>query len=215
VTEAAVGVPLAAMFDNAGHVVLGVLAVAGGFLVGNILMLLVCRLLTKFVVHTTMNRRFEQALRILAGIAVAILVAWLVFRGGPGWGFGGAGTGEGEGSGGITPSTTHPSEQSPKTTDSKNPPSEVVSPVLRVRIEAATAYPKTFKFEGSNEAVELAAAKKILEDFRAKAKGDPVLEVKVYPDSTAADHPDVHGLITYAHDLRFATRVDKINERVP
>jgi hypothetical protein len=208
-----VGVPLAALFDNAGKFVLGVLAVAGGFLVGNVLMLLVCRLLTKFVFHTTMNRRLEQALRILVGIAVAVLVAWLVFRGGTGWGFGGSGTGEGEGSGGIAPSTTHPSEQSPKTTDSNKPPSEVVSRVLRVSIEAATAYPKTFKFEATHEAVDLAAAKRVLEDFKGKANGEPLLEIKVYPDSTAVDHPDVHALITFAHDLKFLTRVDKSNER--
>ena len=84
------GVPLAAMFDNAGKFVLGALAVAGGFLLGNLLMLLICRVVAKMAFQSRMNRRLEQALRILAGIAVAVLVAWLVFRGGPGWGFGGA-----------------------------------------------------------------------------------------------------------------------------
>jgi hypothetical protein len=203
------------MFENTGKFVLGALAVAGGFLVGNLLMLIVCRLLAKFVFHTMMNRRLEQALRILAGIAVAVLIAWLVFRGGPGWGFGGTGTGEGEGSGGITPSTTRPSEQSPNTTDSKKPPSEVVSPVLRLRIEAATAYPKTFKFEGSNDAIDLVAAEKVLEDFKGKVKGEPRLEITVYQNSTAADHPDVRDLIARAHELQFATRVDKVSDRVP
>jgi hypothetical protein len=209
------GLPLAAMFDNAGKFVLGALAVAGGFLVGNLLMLLVCRVVAKMAFHSRMNRRFEQALRILAGIAVAVLVAWLVFRGGPGWGFGGTGTGEGEGSGGQDSSTNPSNPNTPKVNPKKSPPSEVVSPTLRVRIEAAKSYPKTFRFEDDTEALDLAAAMKRLEDFRALVKGDPVLEVKVYPDSTAIENPEVRALIDRAHELKFATRVDKIPERVP
>jgi hypothetical protein len=209
------GVPLAAMFDNAGRFVLGVLAVAGGFLLGNLLMLLVCRVVAKMAFHTRMNRRFEQALRILAGIAVAVLVAWLVFRGGPGWGFGGTGTGEGEGSGGLTPSTTRPSEPTTTVTAPTKQPSEVVSSVVRVRVDRASPNPPTFRFESAAESVDLAAAKKVLEDFKAKVKAAPVLEVKVYADSTAVENPDVRALIDYAHELKFATRVDKVAERVP
>jgi hypothetical protein len=207
-------VPFAAMFDNAGKFVLGALAVAGGFLLGNLLMLLVCRVIAKLAFHTTMNRRFEQALRILAGIAVAILVAWLVFRGGPGWGFGGTGTGEGEGSGGQDSSTSQTSPESPKITPKKSP-SEVISPTLRVRIEAATSYPKTFRFDGDAEALDLVGAKKRLEQFKASSKGDAVLEIRVYLDSTAVDHPEVRELIALAHELEFATRVYKVADRVP
>lgn len=209
------GLPLAAMFDNAGKFVLGALAVAGGFLVGNLLMLLVCRVVAKMAFHSRMNRRFEQALRILAGIAVAVLVAWLVFRGGPGWGFGGTGTGDGEGAGGQDSSTNPSNPDTPRATPKKSPPSEVVSPTLRVRIEAATSYPKTFRFEGDAEAVDLAAAQKVLEDFKARTKGEPRLEIQVFQNSTAVDHADVRALIDHAHELKFATRVDKIPERVP
>jgi hypothetical protein len=151
----------------------------------------------------------------LAGIAVAVLVAWLVFRGGPGWGFGGAGTGEGEGSGGEQTSTNPSNPESPKATPKKSPTPEVLSPTLRVRIEAATSYPKTFRFDGDAEAVDLATAKTRLEDFQARTKGEPRLELRVYQNSTAADHADVRALIDYAHELKFATRVDKVAERVP
>jgi hypothetical protein len=209
------GLPLAAMFESAGKFVLGALAVAGGFLIGNLLMLLVCRVIAKMAFHTRMNRRFEQAIRILAGIAVAILVAWLVFRGGPGWGFGGTGTGQGEGSGGLTPSTTRPSEPTPETTVPTKPASEVVSPVLRVRVDRASPSPPTFRFASTTDSVDLAAARKLLEDFKAKVKGDPVLEIKVYADSTAVENPDVRALIDRAHELKFATRVDKVADRVP
>lgn len=209
------GLPLASMFDNAGKFVLGALAVAGGFLVGNLLMLLICRVLAKMAFHTRMNHRLEQALRILAGIAVAILVALLVFRGGPGWGFGGTGTGEGEGSGGLTPSTTHPSEQTSTTTVQTKQPPEVASSVLHVRVDRASPNPPTFRFESATESVGLVGAKKVLEDFRAKVKAAPVLEVKVYADSTAVENPDVRALIDHAHELKFATRVDKVADRVP
>jgi hypothetical protein len=209
------GLPLATMFDNAGKFVLSALAVAGGFLLGNLLMLLICRVIAKMAFHTRINRRFEQALRILAGIAVAIIVGWLLFRGGPGWGFGGTGTGEGEGSGGLTPSTTHPSEQTSTTTTQTKPPSEVMSSVLRVRVDRASPNPPTFRFESATESVGLAAAKKVLEDFKAKVKAAPVLEVKVYADSTAVENPDVRALIDHAHELQFATRVEKLAERVP
>jgi hypothetical protein len=151
----------------------------------------------------------------LAGIAVAIIVGWLLFRGGPGWGFGGTGTGEGEGSGGLTPSTTHPSEQTSTTTTQTKPPSEVMSSVLRVRVDRASPNPPTFRFESATESVGLAAAKKVLEDFKAKVKAAPVLEVKVYADSTAVENPDVRALIDHAHELQFATRVEKLAERVP
>ncbi len=209
------GVPLAAMFDNPGRVVVGVLAVAGGFLLGNLLMLLICRIVAKMAFHTRMNRRLEQALRILAGIGVAVLVAWLVFRGGPGWGFGGTGTGEGEGSGGEEKSNNPSDPVTPKTAPKKSPAPEVVSPTLRVRIEAATSYPKTFRFDGDAEAVDLAAARKRLEEFKAGTKGEPRLEIRVYQNSTAIDHADVRDLIAHAHELQYATRVDKVAERVP
>jgi hypothetical protein len=208
-------VPLAALFDNPGRVLIGVLAVCGGFLVGNLLTLIVCRIIANMAFHTRMNQRFEQALRILGGIALAVLVAWLVFRGGPGWGFGGTGSGEGEGSGGRDPSTTQPSPEAPKTDPNKSPPAEVASSTLRVRIEAATSYPKTFRFESDPEAVDLAAAKKALEEFKGRVKGEPRLEIQVYQNSTSVDHADVRALMDHAHGLQFATRVDKIGDRVP
>jgi len=203
------------MFDNSGRVVVGVLAVAGGFLVGNLLTLVLCRLVAKAAFHTRMNQRLEQALRILGGIALAVLVAWLVFRGGPGWGFGGTGSGEGEGSGGPSPKETDPSKEARPKVVPKKDEEAVLSSTLKVRIEPATSYPKTFRFEGAPEAVDLPTAKKTLEEFQARVKAEPRLEVQVYQNSTAVDHAAVREFMDHAHALKYATRVDKIAERVP
>jgi hypothetical protein len=200
---------------KAGKYVMYVLAVAGGFLIGNILTWVLCRLVARMAFKRKMNHQFERALRILGGIAVAALVAYLLFRFGSGWGLGGSGTGEGEGSGGLAPSITPQSPELPKTGPKKSPPAEVISATLRVRIEPATAYPRTFRIEASDEAVDLAAAKKALEEFRARVKGEPRLEIRVYQNSTAVDHADVREFIKHAHDLDFATRVEKVAERVP
>ena len=93
--RAAVDPLLASMFDNVGKVVLGALAVAGGFLIGNLLTLVACRILAKFAFKRKFNPTLEKALRVIGGIALAILVAFLVFQGGSGWGFGGGGSGDG------------------------------------------------------------------------------------------------------------------------
>jgi hypothetical protein len=200
---------------KAGKYVMYVLAVAGGFLLGNLFTLFLCRLGAKFVLKDRMNPTFERALRVLGGILVAVLVAYLLFRFGSGWGLGGSGTGEGEGSGGIAPSITPQSPEQPKTDPKKSPPAEIVSSTLRVTIEAATSYPRTFRFASEPEAVDLAAAKKALEDFRARVKGEPRLEITVYQNSTAVDHASVREFISHAHELNFATRVDKVAERLP
>ena len=200
---------------KAGKYVMYALAVAGGFLLGNLFTWFLCRVGAKFVLKDRMNPMLERALRVLGGLVVAVLVAYLLFRFGTGWGLGGSGSGEGEGSGGIAPSITPQSPEQPKTDPKKSPPAEVVSSTLRVRIEPASPNPPTFRFESAAEAVDLAAAKKGLDEFKAKVKGEPRLEIQVYQNSTAVDHPAVQALIAHAHELNFATRVDKVAERLP
>jgi hypothetical protein len=200
---------------KAGKYVIYVLAVAGGYMLGNVLTWFLCRLVAKLAFRKKPNYQLERAMRVLGGIAVAALVAFLLFRFGSGWGLGGSGTGEGEGSGGTAPSITPQSPDQPKTDAKKSPPAEVISSTLRVRIEPATSYPRTFRIESSDEAVDLATAKKALEAFRAQVKGEPRLEVRVYQNSTAVDHADVREFIEHAHGLNYATRVDKVAERVP
>lgn len=200
---------------RAGKYVMYVLAVAGGFLLGYLFTWFLCWVGAKFILKDRMNPMLDRALRILGGLLAAVLVAFLLFRFGTGWGLGGSESGEGEGSGGIAPSITPQTPQQPKTDPKKSPPAEIVSSTLRVRIEAATSYPKTFRFESEAEAVDLAAARKALEEFRSKVKGEPRLEVQVYQNSTAVDHATVREFIGHAHELNFATRVEKVAERLP
>jgi hypothetical protein len=210
--------PLFAEIDlaaKAGRYVIYVLAVAGGFLVGNLLTWVLCRVLAKMMLKRRMPVPLERALRVLGGILVAALVAFLLFQMGPGWGLGGSGTGEGEGSGGQTPKATDkgggPEKKDTKATELES----VVSPVVEVRIGKATDYPKTFWFKGDAEGLDLAAAKKRLSDLAQTVKRQPILELRVYQNSTEAGHPEVRELVDHAHSLRFSTRVDKVPERLP
>jgi hypothetical protein len=210
--------PLLADVDvaaRAGRYVIYALAVAGGFLIGNLVTLVLCRLIARAMFKKRMPFQLERALRVIGGILVAALVAWLLFRFGAGWGLGGSGTGEGEGSGGPTSNQadhgTSPGKTDPKVKDLDT----VTSPVVQVRIEKATDYPKTFRFKGEADAADLAAAKKRLEEIARSARGDPRLELQVYQNSTEAGHPDVRELIDFAHSLRFSTRVDKVKDRLP
>jgi hypothetical protein len=199
-----------------GRYVIYVLAVAGGFLVGNVLTLVLCRIIAHLTFKRRMYQNLEGALRILGGLAVAILVAYLLFRFGTGWGLGGTGSGEGESAGGPAANDSkHGIEKQPKVDPKQKDLETVISPVVQVRIEKATDYPRTFRFRGDAEGVDLAAAKKRLAELAKSAKGEPRLELQVYQNSTEAGHPDVRDLMDHAHSLRFATRVDKINDRLP
>ena len=50
---------------KAGKYVMYVLAVAGGFLIGNLLTLVLCRIAAKMVIKDKLNTQLERALRIL------------------------------------------------------------------------------------------------------------------------------------------------------
>jgi hypothetical protein len=200
---------------KAGRYVMYGLAVAGGYLIGNFLTWLLCRAGAKMMFKRRMAVPLERALRVIGGILVALLVAWLLFHFGSGWGLGGTGTGEGEGSGGQTPNTTDkgagPEKKDTKATELES----VVSPVVEVRIGKATDYPKTFWFKGDAEGLDLVAAKKRLSELAQTVKRQPILELRVYQNSTEAGHPEVRELVDHAHSLRFSTRVDKVPDRLP
>jgi len=192
-----------------------VLAVAGGYMLGSVLTWVLCRLGAKMVFKRRLPERMERALRVLGGIVVAALVAWLLFRFGSGWGLGGTGSGEGEGSGGMTPNESNKGGAQEKKDSKPSELESVVSPVVEVRIGKATDYPKTFWFKGDAEGLDLAAAKKRLSDLALTVKRQPILELHVYQNSTEAGHPEVRELIDHAHSLKFSTRVDKIPDRLP
>jgi hypothetical protein len=201
---------LADVFGNAGKLVIYVLAVAGGFLVGNVLTLILCRLIAKAMFKKRMPEMPERALRVLGGLVVAALVAWLLFQGGFGWGLGGTGGDESGTPGGDSGKPKDAGKEPGKTS-----PESIQTTRTKVRIEPAVAHPKTFRFEGDAEPLDLDAARARLTELQMKAKGEPRLDIQVYLNSSAIGNDDVRKFIEHAHALGFATRVEKVNERLP
>lgn len=87
------------------------LAVAGAFLVGYLLGGLAAWALDRWALGNRSPRGVKRAIRVVAGLAAAILVAWLVFGNGVGGGwFGGRGESAGAGTANPEPSKEHAKE---------------------------------------------------------------------------------------------------------
>jgi hypothetical protein len=129
---------------------------------------------------------------------------------------GGSGSGEGQGSGGKTPNITDPAKEKQPKVEPKEPES-VRTTLLRVRVEKAADYPRTFRFGNDAEAIDLEAAKMRLVDVAKSANAEQrlELELRIYQDSTSAEHQVIVELIKFAHSKRFSTRMDIIKDRLP
>jgi hypothetical protein len=190
--------------------VIYVFAIVGGFVLGNLLTWILCRLIGKHVFKHRMPEPLERAFRVIGGILVAILVGFLLFRG---WGFGGTGTGEGKEAGGPGPGKENPGKD-------KQPPSKstiitesVVVTKFIVTIQAAKNAPKTFRFEGDTEAVDLNEAIKKLKSLRDISGSKlPSLEIRVYDNSSATSTPDVSSFRENADKLGFQSRFEVIKK---
>ena len=81
--------------ENIGQLVIGILAVAGAFLIGHVLTWLFFGGIARFLFKRSMPLGVMKFLRLLGGAALAILVATFVFgAGGMGWGPGNAHKGD-------------------------------------------------------------------------------------------------------------------------
>ncbi len=202
---------------KAGKYVIYVLAVAGGFLVGNILTLIVCRLTAKLVLKRSINQLLERALRIIGGIIVAAIVAFLLFRFGTGWGLGGSGSGEGDKEGGPA-AETNPgkTKEQPKKDDPKKEEPATPATGLKITILRGNSFPKTFLFEGETEGVELATAKAKLRKRFDESNGLlKFVDVVIYRNSTAEIHPAIQEFEAHAHDLGLKTARKKLEQQLP
>ncbi len=198
--------PLYADFiANAGKVFIGILAVAGGFLIGNWLTLLICRVLAKFAFKQKINNTLERALRVIGGIIVAILVALIVFRGGSGWGFGGSGDGEGAGPGGEGKADPTDKNQRDTRADPKANPKSLEITKERITVLTPADFPNTFRFDGQRDGLDLEAAKKHLRSMKEANEKLGQVELYFYRDSTADSHPDVVKFEAFAHSLALGT----------
>jgi hypothetical protein len=214
-----VDLPLADVATKAGQYVIYVLAVAGGFLIGNWLTWLICRLAARLVLKRSINLQLERALRILGGLVVAFLVAYLLFRFGTGWGLGGSGSGEGEGTGGPTAKDANlgkdkqpPTKLDPKM---KEDPATLASGV-KVTILRGRDYPKSYLFEGETEGIDLPAAKEKLRKRLEESEGRlKFLDIIIYRNSTAEKSALIEDLEAYAHDLGLRTGRKKLDQPLP
>ncbi|CAN5383838.1 hypothetical protein BH11PLA2_BH11PLA2_07940 [soil metagenome] len=78
------------------QMLVNLLAVGGGFLAGYLLTMLIAKFIDRAVIHRQSPKGLHKVVRILGGLAVAILVALIVFGHGQGWNlFGGAANGSG------------------------------------------------------------------------------------------------------------------------
>jgi hypothetical protein len=202
---------------KAGRYVIYALAVAGGFLIGNLLTLLICRVLAKMMFKRKLPEQLERALRVLGGILLAALVAWLLFQFGSGWGLGGTGTGEGEGSGGPTSQSDQGKGKEQSKVDPKSKePEPFLATGMKVTVMQASAFPKTFLFEGETAGVELPAAKEKLRKRFEESKGNlKFVDLIVYRNSTAVTNPVIQDFENFAYDLGLKTARKKLDQSLP
>ncbi|HKB02649.1 MAG TPA: hypothetical protein VKD90_10540 [Gemmataceae bacterium] len=202
---------------KAGRYVIYALAVAGGFLIGNLLTLLICRVLAKMMFKRKLPEQLERALRVLGGILLAALVAWLLFQFGSGWGLGGTGTGEGEGSGGPTNQTDQVKGKAEPNVDPKSKePEPFLATGIKVTVWRASAFPNTFLFEGETQAVELSAAKEKLRKRIEESKGNlKFVDLVVYKNSTALTNSVIEDFENFAYELGLKTARKKLDQSLP
>ena len=161
---------LLAAFERAGELVVGVLAIAGGFLVGSWLTYAAIKLLGKFVFKKKLEGTPTRLARFLGGMVVAIIVFYFVFgKGGFGWGTGG-GTADTQGKGEQkAPDVSEKKDvKEPVKKDEKAPPTEGQLPEEHVRI---TVLGGADVKEGKFYLVDDDPHPRTLEEVRALVKG--------------------------------------------
>lgn len=183
--------------DRLADLALNCLAVAGGFLAGHVLGGLVVRALDRWAWKKPSPDAVRKMVQVVCGIALAILVALIVFGKGGGTG-GGRGDGEGKGSG-STPESTGKGD--PPKVDDKRPPVKVEPPkpadvdasIPQVRVtflggDAAQPAAGRFYYVGDEPALKtFDEVKAAVEAKKREAAGRQVLLVVVYPaDRTRA-----------------------------
>lgn len=182
------GFPSAKEFGEFG---LNCLAVAGGFAVGYFLGAILAFALDRWAFNKKSPDVLKKALRVLAGIALALLIAFLVFRGGGGWG-GGNGP-EGPGSNGsenpdsgkkADPAhpTPHDPKPQPKIDTPKSPELRPDDPKVRVTFLGGDAVQGDhFYLIDDDQAPKTFAELKAIVQKRKDSATAPLTLIVLYP----------------------------------
>lgn len=189
-------------FLNPAKFVENGLAVAGGFLVGYVGVIVLGWAADKFLFKRPSPALLHRACRVLGGLIVALLVAMLLF--GEGGGEGG-GTGEGAGNGKSSPTTgtldpaTPNAEPQPKPVKPLPPAEERVRVTILGGTDVKDA--KFYLVEDDAAPRTFAEVKAAVEKKKAATAKSLGLEIRFPPQNTLPqDHPAVAQLARWARD---------------
>jgi hypothetical protein len=194
--------------ERASQLLVNCLAVGGGFLVGYWLTAFIAYLIDRWLTKNRAPHGLHRVARILGGLALAVLVALVVFGHGAGWTlFGGGGSGNGN-SEGTTTGTNESGAKTQPTSPAKvepvpPPPTEAVPPEQRVRVTllgGEDVKGERFYLIGDDRTphtlAEVEAAVRAKKDATDKPVG---LEILFSPSNTLPrNHPAVLRLTNWA-----------------
>ncbi len=196
------------------------LAVAGGGLIGYCLGWIVATLIDRWLFAKKSPPQLKKAVCIVSGVAVAVLLAIILFGGGGDGLFGGGGSGNNDGKGTNTPEDKgkQPPEVKPKD-DTKKPP-EKIEPKppepkatpgdVRIAILGG-ADVRDGKFYLVNEdptPKTFDELKATLEALRAKSKEEVTLVFRFTKEQLGDNHPEMKKLTAWVKQTKLLNRFE-------
>lgn len=195
-------IPVVGMFDL-GMQILKLLAVLGGATIGALLGGLLVRACTKLSLRRNVPTPALRTVQALGAGALGLAV-WMWVFGSGGSGFGGSGstgTGSGNHPSASGPTASTPPAKQPATT----PPAQEPAPPEVVRVEMlggeGVQEKRFYLLDGDKEARNLTDIRTALRERRDKGKGGlKGIEIVIYHNSVAKDHPAVRELERWARE---------------
>jgi hypothetical protein len=207
--------------QNVGNLIVNALAVAGAGAFGYFLTRSIIWAICKFGLQKNPPARISKLLGILGGVAMAILIAGLLFQGqgGGGWGFGpgfgfGTGTGVADGTNKTEPTA---SQTKPESTETSVPTPKTANP-LRIRMlggqNVKTEDGKLVIYQPlpGNEAYTLDRLKSIIRDRMQDQPNRPAIKeivIIIEKDSVAHNHDAVLKLQQFALDQGLTVTIQR------
>jgi hypothetical protein len=217
---------LAINVAQVGQVIVNLLAIAGGFLVGQLVTHWSLRLLGHLAFRRQPPEKLLIVLRVLGGVLLAILVALIVFGEGSGFGLFSAG---GDGKGGSpkvevkegTGKTDPPKKDEPVKVEEKSKQDEPKDsePERRATVTLLGGQDvrddRFYLLDGDRTAKTLAEVKAAVEGRQKADPGRPVklLEIRVYRNSVARSHQAVRALEEWATETKMDVKFPAVQDR--
>jgi hypothetical protein len=198
---------------DVGMNVLKLLAIAGGFMIGGLGSGLLFRGAAKLALARQVPRPMMVIVRLLGGVAAGLAVyVWAFGTGGSGLG---SGAGLGSGGQGQPVSTLASNPSADRQTDGNQPGSDVLRVVMLGGDRVAS--PRFYLLEGDKEPRTLPDLQKAIQ-ARQDEKDKPSLksiEIVIYEDSVAQDHPAVRDLERWARQNDLGVTLSKPRGTLP